>query len=65
MKEAFSPVISPTARILILGTIPGEESLTRNEYYASPRNQFWRVMQALYGFQRQKGGRVLRALGDR
>ena len=48
MKEAFPPVIAPTARILILGTMPGEESLKRQEYYANPRNQFWRIMQELF-----------------
>lgn len=48
MKEAFPAVITPAARILILGTMPGEESLKRHEYYANPRNQFWRIMQALF-----------------
>lgn len=49
MKEAFPPIHAADAHILILGTMPGEESLTRQEYYANPRNQFWRVMQSLYG----------------
>lgn len=48
MKDAFPPVISPNARILILGTMPGEESLARQEYYGNPRNQFWRMMQTLF-----------------
>ena len=48
MKAAFPPIIAPDARILILGTMPGEESLARQEYYANPRNQFWRIMQALF-----------------
>jgi hypoxanthine-DNA glycosylase len=48
MKAAFPPIIAPDARILILGTMPGEESLARQEYYANPRNQFWRIMQTLF-----------------
>lgn len=48
MKEGFVPIISPTSRILILGTVPSEESLKRQEYYGNPRNQFWRIMQELY-----------------
>lgn len=51
LKTAFPPAIMPTARILILGTMPGEESLNRQEYYANPRNQFWRIMQILFNIQ--------------
>jgi double-stranded uracil-DNA glycosylase len=48
VKEAFPAVIAPTARILILGTMPSEISLERGEYYGNPRNQFWRIMQSLF-----------------
>lgn len=48
MKESFPPIVSPTARILILGSMPSEISLERQEYYGNPLNQFWRIMQALY-----------------
>jgi hypoxanthine-DNA glycosylase len=48
LKDAFPPVITPEARILILGTMPGEESLRLGRYYANPRNQFWRIMQELF-----------------
>jgi len=48
MKEAFPPIISSTARILILGTMPSELSLERQEYYGNPRNQFWRIMRAVF-----------------
>lgn len=48
-KQSFPPIATPNARILILGTMPGEESLSRQEYYANPRNQFWRIMQELFG----------------
>jgi hypoxanthine-DNA glycosylase len=48
LKKGFPPVITPTARILILGTFPSEISLKRQEYYANPRNQFWRVKQELF-----------------
>ncbi len=47
-KQSFPPITTPNARILILGTMPGEESLARGEYYANPRNQFWRIMQSLF-----------------
>lgn len=33
----------------MLGTLPGEESLRRSEYYAHPRNLFWPIIFALFG----------------
>ena len=33
----------------MLGTLPGEESLRRREYYAHPRNLFWPIVYRLFG----------------
>lgn len=49
LSRGFPPVSGSDARILILGSLPGERSLAEQQYYAHPQNAFWRIMQALYG----------------
>lgn len=50
MKKGFPPIANERATILILGSMPGEESLRKQEYYGNPRNTFWRIMAALFEF---------------
>ncbi|NCC21878.1 MAG: DNA-deoxyinosine glycosylase [Alphaproteobacteria bacterium] len=50
---SFPPALSRDGSVLVLGSIPGEASLTANEYYAHPRNQFWPIMGALIGAGRE------------
>ena len=44
------PIISDGAESLILGNMPSVMSLGEQEYYANPRNAFWRIIGEIFGF---------------
>ncbi|MBM4062446.1 MAG: DNA-deoxyinosine glycosylase [Planctomycetes bacterium] len=48
--SSFPPIAAPRARVLIVGSMPGEASLRAGRYYAHPHNAFWPVVGAFCGF---------------
>lgn len=49
LKRAFDPVVDANTSLLILGSLPGDASLAAGEYYAHPRNAFWRLIGGVLG----------------
>jgi hypoxanthine-DNA glycosylase len=50
LLEGFPPVVDDTAGLLILGSFPSVQSLATGQYYGNPRNAFWPITAALFGF---------------
>ena len=48
--NSFPPAIGLLPRILILGSMPGVESLRQQKYYAFKHNAFWKIMGELCHF---------------
>lgn len=49
MKRGFAPVVDAGTRLLILGSLPGDASLSVGQYYGHPRNAFWRLVGDVIG----------------
>jgi TDG/mug DNA glycosylase family protein len=47
-KHGLGPVVDQGSRVLILGTLPGDESLRLERYYSNPRNEFWRLLTGVF-----------------
>ncbi|MDO8925940.1 MAG: DNA-deoxyinosine glycosylase [Sideroxyarcus sp.] len=47
--HSFPPVADEQSNLLILGSMPGKESLKQQQYYANPQNAFWKIMDNLVG----------------
>lgn len=43
-KSSFPPLVNKKTMLLILGSLPGDQSLAKNQYYANPTNQFWKLV---------------------
>ncbi len=48
MIRSFPPFINNETEILILGTMRGIASLEKQEYYAHPRNHFWKIIYTIF-----------------
>jgi hypoxanthine-DNA glycosylase len=50
LRTGLPAIVGTNPGLLLLGSFPSEKSLDTGQYYANNRNQFWRLLGALLGF---------------
>ncbi|KKG11600.1 DNA-deoxyinosine glycosylase [Methanosarcina sp. 2.H.A.1B.4] len=49
IKRCLPPVLDENTEILILGSLPSDESIRKQQYYGNPGNDFWRLVGCAIG----------------
>lgn len=47
-KKGLNPIIDQDTEILILGSLPGDESIKQQKYYAKSSNDFWKILGEIF-----------------
>lgn len=55
-KQGFPAVADENTEILILGSLPGDVSIRKHQYYGHPGNDFWRLLGNIIGENLQSMG---------
>jgi hypoxanthine-DNA glycosylase len=48
-KQGFLAIVDENTEILILGSLPGDVSIRKHQYYGHPGNDFWRLLGSIIG----------------
>lgn len=48
IQNVLPAIIDERTKVLILGSMPGEISLVKQQYYGNERNHFWRIISMLF-----------------
>ncbi len=62
MPHSFEPLSGPHPKVLILGSMPGAESLKQQMYYAHKSNRFFKILFQFFGCEYSSDSEVRRQL---
>lgn len=44
LKNVLPPLVNQQTKVMIIGSMPGVQSLEKEQYYGHPRNHFWPII---------------------
>ena len=47
VENILPPIVDASTKVLIVGSMPGVQSLEKQQYYGNPRNHFWPIISVL------------------
>ena len=47
VENILPPIVDANTKVLIVGSMPGVQSLEKQQYYGNPRNHFWPIISTL------------------
>lgn len=48
IQNSLAPIVDEKTKVLIVGSMPGKQSLDKQQYYGNPRNHFWPIIGMLF-----------------
>ncbi|WP_010307504.1 DNA-deoxyinosine glycosylase [Kurthia senegalensis] len=48
IENVLHPVVNRQTKVMVVGSMPGKQSLEKQQYYGNPRNHFWRIIGELF-----------------
>lgn len=51
IQNVLPPIVDQKTRILVVGSMPGVQSLQKQQYYGNARNHFWPIIEAVFSEQ--------------
>lgn len=51
LMNVLPPIVDNNTRVLIVGSMPGQQSLEKKQYYGNPRNHFWSIIATILNVQ--------------
>ena len=51
IRNSLPPIVDERTKVLVIGSMPGKQSLEKQQYYGNARNHFWPIIGQLFDIE--------------